>query len=205
MSIPYIVGITGGSASGKTLFLKKLICSFQQNQVCLVSQDNYYKPREQQPVDELGIPNFDTPFSLDFDSFAQDISTLKKGMIVQRPEYTYNNANARSRMLTFYPAPLIVVEGLFVFYFSPVADQLDLKIFIDAKEYIKLSRRIKRDQEERGYTVDDVLYRYEKHVAPTYEKYIKPFKQDADLIVNNHGNFDNALEVLTEFLKKKVV
>jgi uridine kinase len=203
MSTPYVVGITGGSASGKTMFLKRLINAFGQRQICLVSQDNYYKPREQQPLDEMGIPNFDTPFSLDFDAFALDISNLKNGKTVERPEYMYNNPQVQSRMLTFYPAPLIVVEGLFVFYFPPVANQLDLKIFIDAKEYIKLSRRIKRDQEERGYGIEDVLYRYEKHVAPTYEKYIKPFKHEADLIVPNNGNFDKAVDVLTAFLKTK--
>jgi uridine kinase len=200
---PFIVGVTGGSGSGKTLFLKKLISNFRDEEICLVCQDNYYKPREQQPLDEMGIPNFDTPLSLDFDSFAHDISVLKSGNAIERPEYTYNNPVAKSRMLTLKPAPIIIVEGIFVFYFPQVADQLDLKIFIDAKEHIKLSRRIKRDQEERGYSIEDVLYRYEKHVAPTYEKYIEPFKHDADLIVPNNGNFDRGLDVVVAYLKMK--
>ena len=93
--------------------------------------------------------------------------------------------------------------GMFVFYHQPVAELLDLKIFIDADEHVKLSRRIIRDRLERGYDVEDVLYRYEKHVAPTYVQYIEPFKTNADLVIPNNQHFDQALEVLRTFLKAK--
>ena len=106
-------------------------------------------------------------------------------------------------MLTFHPAPVIVVEGIFVLYYPELSDLLDLKIFIDAKDHIKLKRRIIRDKVERGYDLDDVLYRYEMHVMPTYEKYIKPFKNDADLIIPNNLNFDKGLEVIRTYLKAK--
>ncbi|MGK7397267.1 MAG: uridine kinase [Candidatus Cyclobacteriaceae bacterium M3_2C_046] len=204
MENSYIVGITGGSASGKTKFLSSLINAFQSDELCLISQDNYYKPQHLQPTDENGIPNYDTPLSLDFELFAKDINELKTGITVKRPEYTYNNPNKRPKILTFKPAPIIIVEGIFVFYFPHIANQLNLKVFIDAKEYVKLSRRIKRDKEERGYSVEDVLYRYEKHVAPTYEKYIEPFKYDSDLIIPNNDRFDRALEVIIRFLKTKI-
>jgi uridine kinase len=204
MATPFLVGITGGSGSGKTKFLKELVGAFGENEICLICQDNYYKSRDQQPVDDNGIHNFDTPFSLDSDAFAQDISELKAGRTIQRLEYTYNNPLAEAKMLTFKPAPIIIVEGIFAFYYPDVANQLDLKIFIDAKEYIKLSRRIKRDKIERGYDLDDVLYRYEKHAAPTYEKYIEPFKHDSDIIVPNNGNFYKGLKVLITFLKAKL-
>jgi uridine kinase len=201
---PYIVGITGGSASGKTLFLKNLLAAFPTKDLCLISQDNYYRPRDKQPVDEQGIHNFDTPFSLDSEQYARDIKDLMAGKTVLRQEYNFNNPNAAPKVLEFKPAPLIVVEGIFVFYYPEVADLLDLKIFIDAKEYIKLKRRIIRDRDERGYDLEDVLYRYERHVAPTYEKYIEPFKADADIIIPNNLHFQNALEVLVTFLSKKV-
>ena len=201
---PYIVGITGGSASGKTLFLKSLLGAFSQDEICLISQDNYYKPREQQPVDENGISNFDTPQSIDFHQYALDIASLGRGEPVQKEEYTFNNANVQARNLVFNPSPIIVVEGIFVFYFPEISKLLDLKVFIDAQEHIKLKRRIIRDKEERGYDLEDVLYRYEKHVAPTYAKYIKPFKQDADIIVPNNTNFNKSLEVLVAYLKGKV-
>ncbi len=200
---PYIVGITGGSASGKTLFLDKLLNAFDPGQVCLISQDNYYKPRHQQPMDEKGIYNFDTPHSIDFEAYAQDIKRIQGGETVERKEYTFNNPNKKPRMLTFEPSPVVVVEGIFVLYYPELANLLDLKVFIDAKDYIKLKRRIVRDKVERGYDLDDVLYRYEKHVMPTYEKYIEPFKHDADLIVPNNRGFERALEVIKVFLKNK--
>ncbi len=201
---PFIIGITGGSASGKTLFLSRLLSSFNSEEVCLISQDNYYLPRDQQPKDENNVLNFDTPQSIDFDGYLNDIDNLANGIPVFREEYTFNNPKANPRILEFRPAPVIVVEGIFVLYEQKLADMLDLKIFIDAKDHIKLKRRIIRDKEERGYDLDDVLYRYERHVVPTYEKYILPYKQDSDLVIPNNYNFDNALEVLVTFLKSKV-
>ena len=203
-SPPYIVGITGGSASGKTSFLKSLIDSFDEEEICLISQDNYYKPRDQQPLDENGVENFDTPFSINFNRYAEDINKLRQGETVYLQEYTYNNPNIQPKILEFRSAPIIVVEGIFVFYFSEISKLLDLKLFIDAKEHIKLKRRIIRDQVERGYDLDDVLYRYEMHVAPTYEKYIEPFKQDADLIIPNNVSYEKSLDIIVTFLKGKI-
>ena len=201
MTNPFIVGITGGSASGKTMFLKSLLKHFPEDEICLVSQDNYYKDRHLQPKDENGVENFDTPQSIEFDDYARDIKMLKNGEPVSRKEYTFNNPNVVPKMLDFKPSKIVVVEGLFVFYFPELVKLLDLKVFIDAKDYVKLKRRIMRDNSERGYDLDDVLYRYEKHVAPTYEKYIDPFKYDADVIIPNNNKFDKGLEVLVSYLK----
>jgi len=200
---PYLIGITGGSGSGKTYFLKRLMEAFAPHDLCLISQDHYYHPREQQPVDKQGVKNFDTPMSINIDQFVTEIKTVKSGNLVQRQEYTFNNPSASPTMLEFKPAPVIIVEGIFILYYPEVAELLDLKIFIEAKEHIKLTRRISRDQQERGYDVADVLYRYEQHIAPTYEKYIEPFKDDADLIVLNNQHFDRALAVFIAFLKTK--
>lgn len=204
MKKPFIVGITGGSASGKTLFLDKLLHSFEPGEVCLISQDNYYKPRHLQPIDDKGVHNFDTPQSIDFEQYAIDIRKLGNGETVFRQEYTFNNPNKQPKMLEFAPAPVVVVEGIFVLYYPELAKLLDLKIFIDAKEYIKLKRRIVRDKVERGYDLDDVLYRYENHVMPTYEKFIEPFKSDADLIVPNNKNFERALDLIRAYMRSKV-
>jgi uridine kinase len=203
MKKPFIVGITGGSASGKTLFLERLLSSFDPGEVCLISQDNYYKPRHLQPIDSQGIHNFDTPFSIDFEQYAQDIRKIQDGETVFREEYTFNNSAKKAKLLTFVPAPVVVVEGIFVLYYPELSDLLDLKIFIDAKDHIKLKRRIIRDKVERGYDLDDVLYRYEMHVMPTYEKYIEPFKSEADLIVPNNLSFDRALDVIRTYLRAK--
>lgn len=203
MQKPFIVGITGGSASGKTLFLERLLSTFDPGEVCLISQDNYYRPRHLQPIDGQGIHNFDTPHSIDFEQYAADIRKIQSGETVYREEYTFNNAAKTPKMLTFASSPVVVVEGIFVLYYPELADLLDLKIFIDASDHIKLKRRIIRDKVERGYDLDDVLYRYEMHVMPTYEKYIKPFKNEADLIVPNNSNFDKALEVIRTYLRSR--
>ncbi len=204
MSNSYIVGITGGSASGKTVFLNGLTEAFDESELCILSQDNYYRSRDLQPQDENGIKNFDTPQSIDFEAFASDVAKLKNGEVVCRKEYTFNNPNVVPKDLIFKPAPIIVVEGIFVFYFKEVTKLLDLKVFIDTQDFLMLKRRIIRDAKERGYDLDDVLYRFEKHVAPTYRRYIEPFKDEADLIIPNNINFKNGTEVLTGFLKQRL-
>ena len=201
---PYIVGITGGSGSGKTYFLERLMAAFENGQLCLISQDNYYKPLALQPRDENGVANFDTPDSIDFKAYLNDILTVRSGKVVQKTEYTFNNPKITPRLLTFQPAPIIILEGIFTFYDPKLLPLINLKIFIDAEEKVKLKRRIARDNMERGYDLDDVLYRYEKHVTPTYEKHIKPSKKQADIIINNNDNFDKGLAIIVTFLKEKV-
>lgn len=204
MKEPYIIGITGGSGSGKTYLLKCLLDAFKEGQICLVSQDNYYKSRDLQPVDEAGFHNFDTPSSIHYEDYLRDILTLKAGKSVQRIEYTFNNPDVSPQLLSFKPAPIIVLEGIFVFYDPNLLPLIDLKVFIDAHEHVKLKRRIIRDSIERGYDLEDVLYRYEKHVSPAYEKFIKPYKSEADIVIPNNDGFEKGLAVLVAFLKEQL-
>lgn len=198
---PLIVGITGGSGSGKTTFIRKLHERFSREELCILSQDDYYRPREEQYRDEQGIHNFDLPHSIDKKAFVRDVKRLMEGEVVRRQEYTFNNENATPRFLAFEPAPILIVEGLFVFHFKKIRKLLDLKVFLHAKENLKVIRRIKRDQVERNYPIEDVLYRYEHHVLPTFERYIKPYMDEADLVINNNQQFDWGLEVLSGFLQ----
>lgn len=204
MDKPFLIGITGGSGSGKTTFLNRIAASFDSSQICIISQDDYYKPREEQETDPMGIKNFDLPKSIDKKAFRKDIETLLSGQSITKIEYTFNNEKAKPRKLTFHPAPIIIVEGLFVFHFTKIAALLDLKVFLHAKENLKVIRRIKRDQTERNYPLDDVLYRYENHVLPTFEKYIKPYQEEADLIINNNKTLEGGLEVFIGFLNTKL-
>lgn len=204
MTKPFTIGITGGSGSGKTFFLKNLEDRFTGNQLCLISQDHYYHPRDMQQHDARGIKNFDLPESIDHRQFQLDIQTLKRGEILKKKEYTFNNPNVTPKILEFKPAPVIIVEGLFVQYFADIEQELDLKIFIEAKDHLKLSRRIKRDNEERGYDLEDVLYRYENHVMPVYETLIKPLKHRADIVIPNNSHFNRALDFLTLAIKAKI-
>lgn len=205
MKKPYVIGVTGGSGSGKTTFIEALRAAFTAQELCIISQDDYYKPMDQQYVDEQGIENFDIPRSIDKKAFAKDIKKLQAGKIVERLEYTFNNENVQPKMLTFHPAPIVLVEGIFVFHYKKVQRLLDLRIFLHAKENLKVIRRIKRDRVERNYPLDDVLYRYENHVLPTFEKYILPYKEEADIVINNNDDFGEGVEVIKGFIKSKLV
>jgi uridine kinase len=130
---------------------------------------------------------------------------LIEGELVTRPEYTFNNQQVAPKMLTFRPAPIIIVEGLFVFYYKNVNAKLDLRVFLQAKENLKVIRRIKRDRVERNYPLEDVLYRYENHVLPTFEKYIKPYVDEADIVINNNTSFDRGIEVLIGYLQMLLI
>ncbi|QRR03489.1 uridine kinase family protein [Dyadobacter sandarakinus] len=202
--LPYIIGITGGSASGKTYFMKSLIESFGKDEITRISQDNYYRPIHEIPRDENGIENFDLPETIDHHLFAEHIAVLRAGKQVHQLEYTFNNPLIKPEVLIFEPRPIIIVEGIFVFYFPEVARLIDLKIFVDAKEHVKIKRRIIRDNNERGYDLDDVLYRWENHVAPTYDKFILPLRAEADMVINNNSRFDTGLQVLIGFLRSKL-
>ncbi|MBO0939794.1 uridine kinase [Fibrella sp. HMF5335] len=201
---PYIVGITGGSASGKTSFLKGLLNAFHKEHICLISQDNYYLSLDKIAVDDQGVHNFDMPETIDHHLYAQHIGQLRRGEPVVQKEYVFNNPDAVPTMLTFNPAPIIVVEGIFVFHFRELADQMDLKIFIDAKNSIKLERRVKRDAEERGYDLDDVMYRWKNHVKPTYKQFIKPYRAEADIVIPNNIHYQKGLDVVIAFLRSKI-
>jgi len=197
---PFIIGITGGSGSGKTSFILNLKKNFTPDQVCFISQDDYYKPREAQAIDSAGISNFDLPQSIFNDDLFGDLCKLKEGKPIFREEYTFNNQMAEAKVLHFNPAPIIIVEGLFILYFEEIRKMLDLSLFVQAKDNLKVIRRIRRDQNERNYPIDDVLYRYENHVMPAYEKFIKPFAEEVDIIINNNKHFDQALQVVKGFI-----
>lgn len=204
MSSPYFIGITGGSASGKTLFLRSLKEKFSSEKVSIISMDNYYKAKDLQPKDELGIENFDTPTSIAVEELISDLKLLKEGKTIRRKEYTFNNPKITAGTIVNHPAPVIVVEGIFVLYFPELISFLDLKVFLDVKDFLRLKRRITRDKIERGYDLEDVLYRYENHAAPTYEKYIAPYKGEADIVIPNNKHFAKGLELLETFINTKI-
>lgn len=201
---PFLIGITGGSGSGKTSFIKAIRTAFTPSEVCILSQDDYYFPRDKQEVDDAGVKNFDLPSSIDKKSFKKDLEKLLDGQAVELLEYTFNNERANPKMLRFDPAPVIIVEGIFVLHFKKIRRLLDLKVFLHAKENLKVIRRIKRDQVERNYPIEDVLYRYEKHVMPTFERYIEPYMDNADIVINNNDHFSVGLEVICGFIRQKL-
>jgi uridine kinase len=197
---PYIVGISGGSASGKTSFLKHLGEAMPTNNLCIVSQDNYYRPKDQQLRDENGQINFDLPTSIDRAAFHADMQRLMRGESIRIKEYTFNNAAREVQEIEMHPAPILIMEGLFIFHYAEIRDALDLKVYIDARDEIKLERRLKRDRDERGYEHDVVLYQWNNHVMPSYMQFLRPYRDEADIIVTNNSNYDRGLDVLKNHL-----
>lgn len=201
MERPYIVGIVGGSASGKTTFIQRLSAHFGTDQLCVISQDNYYIPHEQQQCDANGEVNYDLPTSIDRSLFYHHLCQLIEGQEIYLKEYTFNNPNKEAGLLVVKPARVIIMEGLFVFHYDEIRELLDLKVFIDAEEEVKLARRIKRDADERGYPESTVLYQWNNHVMPAFRAYLLPYKAESDIIVTNNSSFEKGLEVLVHHLK----
>jgi len=197
----FVIGICGGSGSGKTSFIRSLREAFTLEELCIVSQDDYYRPIHEQETDTEGIHNFDRPDAVDKKALRHDLERLLAGETVERMEYTFNNPNAIPGKLVFQPAPVVIVEGLFVFHFKKIKSLFDLTLFVNAKENLKIIRRIRRDQNERNYPIEDVLYRYEHHVMPAYEQFILPYREEADLVINNNDDFERALTVMRGFLR----
>lgn len=207
MDKPYVIGIAGSSGSGKTFFLKHFLNHFQPDQVTLISQDDYYIPANTKTKEENRLYNFDLPTAINREAFFQDIKQLFEGNTVHRQEYTFNNPNRTPKLLEINPAPILIVEGLFIFHYKEVNDLLDYRIFLDADEPVALDRRLRRDLAERGYDHDDVLYKWINHVVPAYEQYLLPFKPACDLVIINNTDdpktMDNAAREICNTLRER--
>jgi uridine kinase len=185
---PFIIGIAGGSGSGKTFFLNCFLHHFKNDQITLVSQDDYYVPVGEMTQEENKRYNFDLPSTIESDQFCMDIRKLISGETVYKKEYNFNNPLAVVKMMEINPAPIIIVEGLFILHFREIEALLDHRIFIEADEHIALARRIKRDGLERGYSEEDVLYKWHNHVAPAYVEFLLPYRDGCEQIIHNNSN-----------------
>jgi len=205
MNKPFIIGIAGGSGSGKTFFLKCFMEHFSKQEVCLVSQDDYYFPvAHNMTKEENKHYNFDLPDTIDHQQFEDDISKLLNWKTILKKEYTFNNTDIVPKMMEIKPAPILIVEGLFILHFKKISELLDLKIFIDADDEIALQRRLKRDLIERGYSHDDVMYKWINHVVPAYKEYLLPYKNDCHNIIVNNTHVADDIICVTELISKQL-
>lgn len=197
-SQPIIIGIAGGSGSGKTFFLHSFLYHFKTDEVTLVSQDDYYIPAGEMTQEENKLYNFDLPSTIDDQQFLLDIKKLISGETVYKKEYSFNNPLAVTKILEIHPAPIIIVEGLFILHFTEIHKLIDYKIFIEADENIALERRIQRDGIERGYPEEDVLYKWHNHVMPAYKEYLLPYKETCQQLIYNNSNEADDIIRITE-------
>jgi uridine kinase len=198
-----VIGIAGGSGSGKTTVVKKIMSLFPKQDVILLSQDNYYKDISHLSAEIRKETNFDHPDSIEFSLLEQQIIQLLKGHSVVQPAYSYITC-ARSEGKVIEPKKVIVVEGILLFTDATLRQLFDVKIFVDAQADERLIRLIKRDTIERGRDAAEVLNRYEKTVRPMHEQFIEPSKKYADIIVPLGGDNQVAIKVLASMIKNKL-
>jgi uridine kinase len=203
MNKPYIIGIAGGSGSGKTFFLNRFLDHFSPDEVCLLSQDDYYIPvAHKMTPEENKLYNFDLPRTIDYEQFEHDVSKLLNREVIYKKEYTFNNPNIVPKLLEIKPAPIIIVEGLFILHFKGIADLFDMKIFVDADEDVALQRRLKRDLLERGYSHDDVIYKWINHVVPAYKEFLLPYKGGCHKLVVNNTHTADGIQAITDEISR---
>jgi len=170
----------------------------------VVSQDNYYRPRHEQERDVAGHPNFDLPGAIRADRLFSDLQRLLAGETIAKTEYTFNQPNRPGKLIVVEPAPVILLEGLFLFHFAEIRSLFDMRIFIDAPEDVCKQRRLQRDADQRGYDAVHVEYQWDNHVRPAFQNFVLPYRDQAHVIITNHDNYDTGLQVIAEFLRNAV-
>ncbi|MBQ7551123.1 MAG: uridine kinase [Bacteroidales bacterium] len=197
-----IVGIAGGSGSGKTTVVKKIIENLPQNTVTVIPQDSYYKDNSHIPLEERRKINFDHPNSIEWELLVQHIKALKNNQAIEQPTYSYLTCTRNAQTVHIEPSNVILIEGIMVLGQPELRDVIDLKVFVDADPDDRLSRIIERDIVERGRDVQTVLTRYDATVKPSHLLFIEPTKRYADIIVPQGGHNSVAINLLTNFIKQ---
>jgi uridine kinase len=199
-----IVGIAGGTGSGKTTVVKRIIECLPPGEVVVIPQDSYYRDSSHLPLEQRQEMNFDHPSSIEFELLIDHISTLKQGKQINQPIYSYLTCTRSKETITIAPRDVVIVEGILIFTNAELRDLMDIKIYVDADADDRLSRVILRDIVERGRSVNKVLDRYEKTVKPMHLQFIEPTKRYADIIVPQGGNNSVAINILTSIIEKNL-
>ena len=197
-----VIGIAGGTGSGKTTVVNKIMEILSPNKVAIIPQDAYYKDNSHLPLSERLELNFDHPDSLDFPLLVSHIMELRQGNSIERPIYSYLTCSRAKGSVPITPAKVIIIEGILIFSSSELRQYMDIKVFVDADPDDRLSRVICRDIMERGRSVEKVLQRYDSVVKPMHLQFIEPTKRYADIIVPQGGHNQVAIDILLATIEK---
>lgn len=200
-----VVGIAGGTGSGKTTVARTITAALPVESVAMIEYDAYYRDRPDLTPDERSQQNFDHPDALDSDLLVEHLSALKAGKRVEIPIYDFKTHHRRTESRPIEPAPVIIVEGILVFVDPRIRERLDMKIFVDTDSDIRAFRRIRRDMEHRGRTFDSIREQYYRTVRPMHLQFVEPSKRWADLIIPEGGNNRVALDLIIAKLKSVLV
>lgn len=197
-----VIGIAGGSGSGKTTVVNAITRQLKEK-VVIIPQDSYYKDSSHLPLQERQKVNFDHPDSIDFRLLNEHLKMLKDGQPIEQPVYSYLTCSrSRTETVTVRPAEVIIIEGILIFTCPELRDQMDIKIFVDADDDDRLMRVMARDILERGKTVETVIERYTKTVKPMYLQFIEPSKRYADIIIPQGGHNKVAIDIISATIEK---
>ena len=197
-----LIGIAGGTGSGKTTLANRLVESFGSDEVSIQRHDNYYKRHDDMPYEERCKLNYDHPDAFDTQLLYEHIRALKDGRAVQMPVYDYTVHNRSDETVGVNPAPVIVLEGIMIFAERRLCDLMDIKVFVDTDADVRILRRIIRDVNQRGRSLDSVIDQYLTTVKPMHEQFVEPSKRRADIIIPVGGENNVALDMLIERVRK---
>ncbi|MCR4694455.1 MAG: uridine kinase [Pseudobutyrivibrio sp.] len=199
----WVIGVAGGSASGKTTIIHKLQEYFGED-IAVISHDAYYKAHPNMSFEERSRLNYDHPDSFESDKMAQDVRSLIKGSAIDMPVYDYVNHDRSTETVRIEPKNVIIMEGILILEDKELRDLMDIKIFVDTDADERLMRRIRRDMIERGRSIDSIIDQYAMTVKPMHEEFVEPSKKHADVIIPRGGENEAGLDILITYMTKKL-
>ena len=199
-----IIGICGGTGSGKTTIARAIVDAVGAERVVLVEQDSYYRNLADMPLDERHQANFDHPDSIDSDMLVNHLIRLKQGLTVEMPLYDFVTHTRSDRIVIIEPRPVVIVEGILIFAETRILDLLDVRVFVDTPDDIRLMRRLRRDIHERGRTVERTLEQYQRTIRPMHFEFVEPSKRHADIIIPEGGQTGVSVEFLCGLVREKL-
>ena len=195
-----IIGIAGGTGSGKTTVVKKIVESLPDNAVAVIPQDSYYNDQSDLPLEVRKLTNFDHPDAFEWPLLARHIADLRAGRAIEQPTYSYITCTRLAETVHIVPCDVIIVEGIMTLYDKSLREQMDLKIFVDAEPDERLLRVIERDIAERGHPLEMLIGKYRNILKPMHDEFIEPTKQYADIIIPNGGENARAISMMQQYI-----
>jgi uridine kinase len=199
-----ILGIAGGTGSGKTTVVNQIINELPDQDVTVISQDSYYKATDNLNYEERSKINFDHPRAIDFKLLVEHLTELKLGNTIDQPVYSFATHSRTKDTLKTHPSKVVIVEGILIFSKRKVRDLLDIKVFVHADSDERLIRRLRRDIQERARDMDEVLLRYKETLKPMHEQFIEPMKEYADIIIPNNNYNTVAIDIVKTIINEKL-
>ena len=196
----YIIGIAGGTGSGKTTVVRKIMEALQDENVAVIPQDSYYNDNSLISMEDRRKINYDHPSAFDWDLLREQIQQLRDGKAIEQPTYDYITSNRTKETVHVEPCEVIIIEGIMALYKKEMRDLMDLKLFVDADTDVRLIRNIQRDTVERGRTAQMVIDRYLEVLKPMHEEFIEPTKRYADLIIPQGGSNQKAIDIMRTYI-----